>query len=97
MRRARFSIKLEMERSNPDLLKAFATVLKRRRKEAGLSQEELAFRCDLSMSYISLLETMNRQPTLTVMFNICGQLDVPMSIMLLDIEKEIGLGHRRAH
>lgn len=75
-----------MERSNPDLLKAFATVLRRRRREAGLSQEELAFRCDLSMSYISLLETQNRQPTLTALHTIAGQLETSASELLAEVE-----------
>jgi transcriptional regulator with XRE-family HTH domain len=76
-----------MERSNPDLLKAFATVLRRRRREAGLSQEELAFRCDLSMSYISLLETQNRQPTLTALHTIAGQLGTSASDLLAEVER----------
>lgn len=87
MHRASFSITLGMERSNPDLLKAFATVLRRRRREAGLSQEELAFRCDLSMSYISLLETQNRQPTLTALHTIADQLDISASDLLAEVEQ----------
>lgn len=79
-----------MERSNPDLLKAFATVLRRRRKEAGLSQEELAFRCDLSMSYISLLETQNRQPTLTALHTIAVQLETSASELLAEVEALFG-------
>ena len=81
-----------MERSNPDLLKAFATVLRRRRREAGLSQEELAFRCDLSMSYISLLETQNRQPTLTTLHTIAGQLETSASDLLAEVERLLGSG-----
>ncbi len=80
-----------MERSNPDLIKAFATVLRRRRKEAGLSQEELAFRCDMSMSYISLLETQNRQPTLTAIYTISNQLGVTGSEILSEIEDVIDM------
>ena len=56
-----------MERRNETLIQAFSMVLKARRKEIGISQEELAFRTGLSMSYISLLETKRRQPTLSVM------------------------------
>ncbi|MFD1883379.1 helix-turn-helix domain-containing protein [Paracoccus pacificus] len=76
-----------MERSNPDLLKAFATVLRRRRREAGLSQEEFAFRCDLSTSYISLLETQNRQPTLTALHTISTQLETSASELLAEVEQ----------
>jgi transcriptional regulator with XRE-family HTH domain len=79
-----------MERSNPKLLKAFATALQRRRKDLRLSQEEFAFRCDLSMSYISLLETQNRQPTLTVLHTICTELGISVSEFMLDVEQDVG-------
>ncbi|WP_120499031.1 helix-turn-helix domain-containing protein [Roseovarius sp. EL26] len=75
-----------MERKNTQLIKAFATVLKERRRAAGLSQEELAFRTELSMSYISLLETQNRQPTLTVLAAICQQLGVSIADFMAEIE-----------
>jgi transcriptional regulator with XRE-family HTH domain len=44
---------------------AFGLVLKRSRQAAGLSQEALGFEAGLSKNYISLLETGQRQPTLT--------------------------------
>lgn len=89
MGEATFSINVGMERSDPELLKAFATVLRRRRKAAGLSQEELAFRCDLSMSYISLLETQRRQPTLTALRVIGKELGMTMAELLAEVEAEI--------
>ena len=75
-----------MERRNEKLIATFAKVLKQHRKAAGLSQEELAFRTDLSVSFISLLETKNRQPTLTVLAALCEQLDVSMAVFLAEIE-----------
>lgn len=75
-----------MERSNPDLIAAFAGVLRRRRKEAGLSQEELAFRSGLSPSYVSFLETRRRQPTLTVMAAICAELDMSIAEFVSEVE-----------
>lgn len=78
-----------MERSNSELLKIFATVLRQRRKAAGLSQEELAFRCDLSTSYISLLETQNRQPTLTVLHMIAAQLGTSASEIISVVEQRL--------
>jgi len=76
-----------MERSNDQLIAAFAEVLKRKRKAAGLSQEELAFRAGISTSYVSLLETRNRQPTLTVLGAICRHLGVSMAEMLAEVEE----------
>lgn len=75
-----------MERKNPKLIKAFAKVLRHKRKAAGLSQEELAFRMDLSVSYISLLETENRQPTLTVLGAFADEFGMPLSELVADIE-----------
>ena len=81
-----------MERRNEDLVAAFARVLKTRRRQAGLSQEELAFRTDLSTSYISLLETRNRQPTLSVMAALAAELGLSLSGMTGLIEAELGGG-----
>jgi transcriptional regulator with XRE-family HTH domain len=53
-----------------------------------MSQEELAFRSDLSVSYISLLETENRQPTLTVLAALAEELGVSMSEFLAEIESQ---------
>ena len=80
-----------MERKNEHLITAFADVLKRRRKSVGLSQEELAFRADLSMSYISLLETKNRQPTLTVMMALADQLNVSLAELTAEVEQQYGV------
>lgn len=77
-----------MERTNAKLIKAFAKVLKRRRRAAGLSQEELAFRTNLSSSYISLLETANRQPTLTVLAELSDRLGVDLPEFLAEIIAE---------
>lgn len=56
-----------MERTNDLLLQAFAEVLRTTRLAAGLSQEELAARADISTRFISFLETRRRQPTLTAL------------------------------
>ena len=49
---------------------AFGLVLKRSRQAAGLSQEALGFEAGLSKNYISLLETGQRQPTLTSLLSL---------------------------
>ena len=84
-----------MERVNENLVREFATLLKQRRKMAGLSQEELAFRADLSVSYISLLETSNRQPTLTVLYALCEQLDVSLVEFFLQLDDLIARADRK--
>ncbi len=44
-----------MDRIADPIVEAYATVLRMRRREAGLSQEQLAHRAGLSMRFISLL------------------------------------------
>jgi len=75
-----------MERKNNDLMMAYAQVLREKRKAAKLSQEELAFRTDLSMSYVSFLETCRRQPTLTVMNALCNELDISLAEFCREVE-----------
>ena len=81
-----------MERTNPDLVAAFARALRRRRRAAGLSQEELAFRAELSVSYVSFLETRRRQPTLTVIDALCRQLGTSMAELMAEVEGEARRG-----
>jgi len=79
-----------MERRDTELIAAFARVLRRARKRTGLSQEELAFRTGLSVSYISRLETRNRQPTLTAMSVLCDHLSQTVVEMMAEIDEERG-------
>ena len=69
-----------------ELGEALAVVLKKERKDKNLSQEELAFRCDLDRTYISLLERGLRQPTLAVIFKICNALETSTSSFIKKIE-----------
>jgi transcriptional regulator with XRE-family HTH domain len=75
-----------MERKNAKLVKSFAKVLKGRRKSAGFSQEEFAHRLDLSVSYVSLLETENRQPTLTVLGAVAAEFGISIADFMAEIE-----------
>ena len=64
----------------------FATTLRRKRNEAGLSQEELGFRSGLAMRFISMLETNNRQPTISTIAALCDGLGVSMSAFMAEVE-----------
>lgn len=65
-----------MDRRDDQIIEAFAKVLQTRRRKAGLSQEELAHRAGLSTSYVSLLESRKRQPTLSVMSVLARELEL---------------------
>lgn len=64
----------------------FATTLRRKRNEAGLSQEELGFRSGLAMRYISMLETNKRQPTISSIAVLCEGLGISMSDFMAEVE-----------
>lgn len=55
----------------------FGTVLRRLRKEAGLSQETLGFEADLQRNYISLMELGRYQPTIESVFKLSNALKLP--------------------
>lgn len=48
-----------------ELLRAFGEAVRKRRKELGISQEELAFRAGLNRSYIADIERGTRNVALT--------------------------------
>lgn len=68
------------------LEKALSIVLKEYRIKNNISQEELAGRCGLDRTYLSLLENCKRKPTLDVIFTICKHLNVKPSEFILRIE-----------
>lgn len=67
---------------------AFSTVLKRLRKQLGISQEVLAHDCGLDRTYISLLERGARSPSLITLTRIAKSLQLQPSELLQLIERE---------
>ena len=65
---------------------AFGQVLRRARERVGLSQEELAYRCGRHRTLISMLERGIRQPSLTTVFRLAGELDIKASQLIKRIE-----------
>jgi transcriptional regulator with XRE-family HTH domain len=53
----------------------FALNLRRARTAAGVSQEELGYRCDLHRTEVSLLERAGREPRLATIVKVAGVLD----------------------
>lgn len=69
---------------NKSLAKAFGSVLKELRTQAGISQENLAYECELDRSFISMLERGLRIPTLDTLFKIASPLKkAPQEIIKL--------------
>ena len=61
-------------------------LIKRRRKELNLSQEELAASSGLHRTYIGLLEQGKRSPTINTLFMVARALHVKPSELFRDIE-----------
>jgi transcriptional regulator with XRE-family HTH domain len=59
----------------------FAANLRRARAAAGISQEELGYRCELHRTEISLLERAGREPRLATMVKLAGALDTTVAAL----------------
>ena len=71
------------------LNKVFGGQLRRSRKAARMTQEELAFRAGLDRTYISLLERGIKSPTLTTFFQLCRVLDQKPDIFIAQIDEQL--------
>jgi len=61
--------------------------LRKARLAAGLTQEQLAFKADVSRNYISMLELDEKSPTVQVLLRICAALGVRASAIIARIER----------
>lgn len=76
-----------MDRQNEHLVAAFAAALSKQREHAGLTQEELAERADVSARFISFLETGRRQPSLSAIHALSKGLGVRMRDLVGETER----------
>lgn len=76
-----------MDRQNDPLIAAFAAALFDERQKAGLTQEELADRADLSARFISFLETGRRQPSLSTLHALSTGLRISMPDLMAAVER----------
>lgn len=75
---------------NPlDVAVACGIVLRRLRKDAGLTQEQLALEADLQRSYVSILELGQQQPSLTTILKLADALKCSAQSLMADIEDEL--------
>ena len=80
-----------MHRSNEHLVAAFAHALREARQSAGLTQEDLAERAEVSVRFISMLETGRRQPSLSALAALADGLRSPMSALVSAVERRLGI------
>ncbi len=65
---------------------AFASVLKSLRLENSLSQQQLADKCELNRTFISMLERGIKQPSLTTIFVLAKHLSVAPHELVIRVE-----------
>ena len=71
--------------------RAFGVVLRRLRRAASLTQEQLSFEADLRRTYISILELGQQQPSLETILKLARALDCSASELISLVEKELSL------
>lgn len=69
---------------------AFGIVLRRLRRKAGLTQEQLGFEADLRRTYVSILELGQQQPSLGTVLKLSAALHVPAYQLIKLTERELG-------
>lgn len=68
---------------------AFGLVLRRLRKERGLSQETLAFEAGIERNYISLLELGRNSASVKMIFRLAPVLGVSVSELMGKVERQV--------
>lgn len=70
---------------------SFGKVLRRIRKKAELSQEELALGADIQRNFVSLLELGKKQPTITTLFKLAVALKCNPATIVQMVADELQL------
>lgn len=79
-----------METPETDRLReVFGEILRAKRKEQKLSQEELAGQAGIAMRYVSLLECNKRQPTISTLYLLSKALGISMTDFISEIERNL--------
>ena len=68
---------------------AFGIVLRKLRKERGLSQEKLAFEAEIERNYISLLELGRNSVSIKMIFKFARALNIPVGEFMGMVETKI--------
>jgi transcriptional regulator with XRE-family HTH domain len=74
-----------------DITARFGKVLRKLRKNAGLTQEQLGFEADLRRTFVSVLELGQQQPTLMTIFKLAKALKIPPSKLIEFVENELDI------
>ena len=72
---------------NLELERIFGDILRRRRSEIGISQEELAFLAGVDRTFVSRIERGIRQPSLRTLIGLGKALKVSAADLVLETER----------
>lgn len=72
-----------------EILVAFGRTIQKQRKLLNLTQEELAYRANLDRTFISYVENAHKLPSLISVFQFAKGLDMPVSKLIAEVEKEL--------
>lgn len=64
-------------------------VIARYREKKGLTQEVVSGLADIGRTHLSMIEHGERKPTMETLYRISCALDVKMSAIVIEIEKEL--------
>lgn len=67
----------------------FGDELKRLRRKAGLTQEEVAARAKVTREYVSMLEAKRNLPTIEVFIRLCRAVDATPADVITKVERLI--------
>jgi transcriptional regulator with XRE-family HTH domain len=70
------------------ILKRFGATVRARRRDVGISQEELADRAELDRTYIGGIERGERNVSVVNIVRIARALDVAPSLLLIDLDTQ---------
>lgn len=69
------------------IITSFGQAVRTRRKEKGMTQEELGFEADLQRIYVSKLELGQQQPSLTTIFKLAKGLNCSATELIHQTEE----------
>ena len=74
-------------RQTPEQL--FGEAVNRRRRQCGISQEELGFQAGVHRTYVSQIERGIKSPTLAVILKLTQALGCPAGRLVAEVEKRL--------
>jgi predicted transcriptional regulator len=78
------------------LIQAFALVIKAKRRDLGISQEELAWRAGVDRTFVARLEVGRNQPSLSVLFALAEGLATPVEELIGETVRRLKIERRLA-